>query len=191
MATKYGSRKKHNAGTIRSSTNNKGGSRTRKTTTVKSGGSTRSRSVNRNGTVKLTTTRKTAAGYVRTSKTVGSAPKPPKAPKFVKAKSYKAPKMPKIKVPKFKASSSSSSGGWSLFDGGSKKSKAREVEYIDDYDDEEYRPLSFGKWLLLIILAPFIWVLGLVWPLIAFALYWLTMFVLGVIALMIFLWAIG
>lgn len=187
MATKYGSRKKHNAGTIRSSTNNKGGSRTRKTTTVKSGGSTRSRSVNRNGTVKLTTTRKTAAGYVRTSKTVGSVAKAPKAPKFVKAKPFKAPKMPKMKSTTYKAPKASSSS-WSFFGGGS-KSKGRsssQVEYYDD--DEEYVPLTFGKWLLLIILAPFIWVLGLVWPLIAFALYWIAMFTFGVLAMMLFFW---
>jgi hypothetical protein len=93
MATKYGPRKKHNSGTVRTSTNNQGGSRTRKTVTTKTGNFTRSRSVNRNGTVKLTTTHKSPAGWItRTSQSIGSKPSKPKAPKFIKATPFKAPK---------------------------------------------------------------------------------------------------
>jgi hypothetical protein len=110
MATKYGPRKKHNSGTVRTSTNNKGGSRTRKTVTVKTGNFTKSRSVNRNGTVRLTTTHKSPSGFItRSVSTVGSKPSKPKAPKFIKATPFKAPKMPKFKSPKlFKPSKMSS-----------------------------------------------------------------------------------
>lgn len=108
MATKYGPRKKHNAGTVRSSTTTKGGSRTRKTVTVKTGNYTRSRSVNKNGTVRQTTTHKSPSGFwTRTTKTIGSKPSNPKAPKFIKAKPFK---LPKIRISKSKSSISKSTG---------------------------------------------------------------------------------
>lgn len=122
MATKYGPRKKHNAGTIRSSTTTKGGSRTRKTVTVKTGNYTRSRSVNKNGTVRQTTTHKSPSGFwTRKTKTTGSSPSKPKAPKFIKAKPFKAPKLKIFKGSKttYKSSGrssrrrSSSSGSYS------------------------------------------------------------------------------
>lgn len=106
MATKYGPRKKHNAGTVRTSTNTLGGSRTRKTVSVKTSNITRSRSVNRNGTVRLTTTHKSPSGFItRSVQTIGSKPSKPKAPKFIKAKPYKAPKMKTFKAPKIRMSS--------------------------------------------------------------------------------------
>ena len=108
MATKYGPRKKHNAGTIRSSTTQKGG-RTRKTVTVKTGNYTRSRSVNKNGTVRQTTTHKSPSGFwTRTTKTIGSKHSKPKAPKFIKAKPFK---LPKIRISKPKVTRSRSSSG--------------------------------------------------------------------------------
>jgi len=90
MAYKRSGRKKFNSGTSFTTTNTKGGSRTRKTTSVKLGstGRTKSRSVNKNGTVRLTTTHKSPAGWItRTVKTIGSKPSKPKAPRFIKAKS--------------------------------------------------------------------------------------------------------
>lgn len=108
MATKYGPRKKHNAGTIRSSTTQKGG-RTRKTVTVKTGNYTRSRSVNKDGTVRQTTTHKSPSGFwTRTTKTIGSKPSKPRAPKFVKSKPFK---LPKIRISKPKVSRARSSSG--------------------------------------------------------------------------------
>lgn len=94
MATKIGPRKKHNSGTVRTTTNTQGGSRTRKTVTTKTGNYTRSRSVNRDGTVKTTTTHKAPSGFItRTSQSVGSKPSKPKVPKFIKANPFKVPKV--------------------------------------------------------------------------------------------------
>lgn len=116
MATKYGPRKRSNAGTSRKSTNNTGGSRTRTTQTTKFGNVTKSRSVNRNGTIRQTTTHKSPSGWItRSVKTVGSAPSKPKAPKFIKAKPFKAPK---IRIPKFTSSRSYSSGRSRSYRGG-------------------------------------------------------------------------
>jgi hypothetical protein len=120
MATKYGPRKKHNAGTVRTSTNTQGGSRTRKTTTVKTGNFTRSRSVNRNGTVRLTTTHKSPSGFItRSVSTVGSKPSKPKAPKFIKSKPFKAPKMKTFKAPRIRTTMSSGRRGRSSSSGDS------------------------------------------------------------------------
>lgn len=178
MATKYGPRKKHNAGTVRTSTNNRGGSRTRKTTTVKTGNFTKSRSVNRNGTVRLTTTHKSPSGFItRSVSTVGSKPSKPKAPKFIKTKPFKAPKMKTFKAPKIRSSSSSSLGSlFSVFGSSNKRSKQEYVE-VDDYDDTPSTPLNWWQWILLILASPFLYVLNLLWPLITAALYYSIAFI--------------
>jgi hypothetical protein len=180
MATKYGPRKKHNAGTVRTSTNNQGGSRTRKTTTVKTGNYTRSRSVNRNGTVRLTTTHKSPSGFItRAVSTVGSKPSKPKAPKFIKAKPFKAPKMRSFKSPKIRSSSGSSFGFGSLFSGFSsgKSRRSRSVDVEEYIEDGETTTLNWWQWILLIIASPFLWLLNLLWPLIAAALYYSAIFI--------------
>ena len=184
MATKYGPRKKHNAGTVRKSTNNTGGSRTRSTTTVKTGNFTRSRSVNRNGTVRQTTTHKSPAGFItRTVKTIGSAPSKPKAPKFIVPKLFKAPKLKPMKAAKVIQSKSSS---WSLFGGSSKPRKQKtEVEY--EYDDEPSQPLSFLGWIVLLLLSPFLLLFNFLWPLIAALLLYMWYFSLAVICVIILL----
>lgn len=97
------------------------GGRTRVSTTRKlSHGFTQSRSVNKNGTVKVRTTHKRPDGIQSTKqKTYGSAPRKPKAPKFIKAKPFKLPKLgvfrnkAKVYTPKVSRSRSRSSGGTS------------------------------------------------------------------------------
>jgi hypothetical protein len=104
MAIKYSKPKKHNAGTKRTSYNNKTG-RTRTTVTVKNKttGITRSRSVNKNGSIRQTTTHKSPAGFItRTTKTFGGSSTKPSKPKFIKA--------PKPKKSIFRRSSGTSSG---------------------------------------------------------------------------------
>jgi hypothetical protein len=179
MATKYGSRKKHNAGTVRTSTNNRGGSRTRKTTTVKTGNYTRSRSVNRNGTVRLTTTHKSPSGFItRAVSTIGSKPSKPKAPKFIKAKPFKAPKMKSFKAPKIRSSSSSGLGSlFSVFGSGSSKRSNRKTVEIEEVYDGESSDLNWWQWILLILASPFLFVLKLLWPLISVALYYSAVFI--------------
>lgn len=92
MAIKYSKRKKHNSGTIRKSYNNKTG-RTRVTTTVKQRNYTRSRSVNKDGSVRITQTHKSPSGFItRTTKTFGSKSKksaPPKVKRIVTKKPKK------------------------------------------------------------------------------------------------------
>jgi hypothetical protein len=113
MATKYNPRKKHNAGTVRTSTNTTGGSRTRNTVTTKPNSNyTKSRSVNRNGTVKLTSTHKSPSGFVtRTSQSVGSKPSKIKEPKFITYDPFKAPRKRKSKSRARGGSRKSSGGG--------------------------------------------------------------------------------
>lgn len=95
MATKRVSRTKHNAGHLTTTYNNETG-QTRKTTSVKTGNYTRSRSRNANGTIRTTTTHRAPNGFVtRKTKTIGSKPSRPKKPKFIKPKVYKAPKVRK------------------------------------------------------------------------------------------------
>jgi hypothetical protein len=119
MATKYGPRKKHNAGTKRTSYSTKTG-RTRSTVTTKTGNYTRSRSVNKNGTVRQTTTHKSPSGFwTRTTKTIGSKPSKPKAPKFIKVNPFKAPKLPKMKSASVKTRSSGSNRKSRSYSGGS------------------------------------------------------------------------
>ncbi len=95
------------------------GGRTRVSTTRKlSHGFTQSRSVNKNGTVKVRTTHKTPAGIMSTKqKTYGSAPRKQKAPKFIKAKPFKLPKFrmskPKVSVAKSRSVRVRSSSGGS------------------------------------------------------------------------------
>ena len=104
MAIKYSKPKKHNAGTKRTSYNNKTG-RTRTTVTVKNKttGTTRSRSVNKNGSIRQTTTHKSPAGFItRTTKTFGGSSTKPSKPKFIKA--------PKSKKSIFRRSTGTSSG---------------------------------------------------------------------------------
>lgn len=193
MATKYGPRKKHNAGTIRKSTNNRGGSRTRSTTTTKRGNFTFSRSVNRNGTVRQTKTHKSPSGWItRSVTTIGSKPRKPKAPKFIKAKPFK---LPKFKISKSKSTTykAPTGKGWSLFGGGnrSRKSRSRQIDdveyesYVSDESDNS--SLAWWQWFLLLILWPFIWLFGLIWPIIAYALVWMFYFILAVIVVMIVL----
>lgn len=116
MAIKYSKPKKHNAGTKRTSYNNKTG-RTRTTVTVKNKntGITRSRSVNKNGSIRQTTTHKSPAGFItRSTKTFGgSAPKISK-PKFIKA--------PKTKISIFK--SPKGAKPWSAPKGSSSRSRS-------------------------------------------------------------------
>lgn len=101
MAIKYGKRTKHNAGTKRTSYNNKTG-RTRTTITVKTGNITRSRSRNADGSTRQTTTHKAPNGFItRTSKTIGK-------PKISKPKAPPKPKKQKIAKPRRVRSSSSS-----------------------------------------------------------------------------------
>lgn len=122
MAVKYGSRKRHNAGTIRKSTSTRGGSRTRSTTTTKRGNYTYSRSVNRDGTVRQTKTHKSPAGFItRTVSTIGSKPKKPKTPKFITAKPYKPPKIRinKSTVGSYRTSTRRSRGSSRSYSGGS------------------------------------------------------------------------
>jgi len=155
MATKYGPRKKHNAGTVRRSTNTTGGSRTRSTTTVKTGSFTRSRSVNRNGTVRQTTTHKSPSGFItRKVKTSGSAPSKPKAPKFVMPKLFKAPTFKRTKAPK-SSTPRTKNGSFSLF-GGRSKTRSRRSEEYEDYDDGESGTWSWFGVLATFILLPFI-----------------------------------
>jgi hypothetical protein len=117
------------------------GGRTRVSTTRKlSHGFTQSRSVNKNGTVKVRTTHKTPAGIMSTKqKTYGSAPRKPKAPKFIKAKPFRLPKFrigkPKVSVAKAGRSGRVRSGSGGSSDG-----------------------LSFIEFLLLPILIP-IWII--------------------------------
>jgi hypothetical protein len=194
MATKYGTRKKHNAGTARTSTNNRGGSRTRKSVTVKTGNFTRSRSVNRNGTVKLTTTHKSPSGFItRTSKSVGSKPSKIKAPKFIKAKPFKLPKMKLFKPAKNRVSRSTGVSLGGLFSGFSnsrKRSNRETVDYEYEYDGES-TPLTWRQWILLLIAAPFIWLFGILWPFIAFGLYYVGIFILLVGLAIVFLLMTG
>ena len=186
MATKYGPRKKHNAGTVRRSTNTTGGSRTRSTTTVKTGNFTRSRSVNRNGTVRQTTTHKSPAGFItRTVKTIGSSPSKPKKPKFIVPKLFKAPKLKPIKPMKMAKSGGSSKSSWSFFGGNSRPKKQKVEEEYED--DDSYQPMSFLGWIVLILLSPFILLLKFLLPIVGALLLYMWYFSLAVIAVIIFL----
>lgn len=121
MAIKYNTPKKHNAGTKRTSYNNKTG-RTRTTITVKNKntGITRSRSVNKNGSIRQTTTHKSPAGFItRSTKTFGGSVSKPAKPKFVKAPKAKASTW--LSVPRAKSASSSSRHSSS---GGSRRSRS-------------------------------------------------------------------
>ena len=94
---------KRNAGKTRKSYNsNTGKGHTRVTqTTQKSPSLKISRSNNRNGTIRETTTWKRPDGFwTRKTRTVGSKPSPVRKPKFIKAKPFKAPKLRKIRKPK-------------------------------------------------------------------------------------------
>lgn len=178
MATKYGPRKKHNAGTIRSSTTTRGGSRTRKTVTVKTGNYTRSRSVNKNGTVRQTTTHKSPSGFwTRTTKTIGSKPSKPKAPKFVKVKSFKVPKIRLLSAPKVRVSKGSSSR--------SRRSGGSSGNYT--YDESEgffttllLMPFRIVGWFIEMIFTFIFWCIK--WGLILTAIYFIGKLILYLIA---------
>ena len=174
MATKYGPRKKHNAGTVRKSTNNTGGSRTRSTTTVKTGNFTRSRSVNRNGTVRQTTTHKSPAGFItRTVKTIGSAPSKPKAPKFIVPKLFKPPALKKLKSAKVNTSKAKSDS-FSFFGGGSSKKERRSRRQEEEY--EEYDEGGTWSWTAFFVLLP---LLPIILPFKWFGVWggWIVMFI--------------
>lgn len=113
MAIKYSKRKKHNSGTIRKSYNNKTG-RTRVTTTVKQKHYTRSRSVNQDGSVRITKTHRSPSGFItRTVKTFGKR-KSSASPKISSTVTKKPKKISYSRPSKSKTVNhkSNSSGSW-------------------------------------------------------------------------------
>jgi len=117
--------------------------------------------VNRNGTVRQTTTHKSPSGFItRTVKTSGSAPSKPKAPKFIVPKLFKPPALKKLKSPKV-TTPRTKNGSFSFFGGSSKKegrSRRQEEEY-EEYDEGGTWSWTgvFVALLLLPIILPFKW----------------------------------
>ena len=185
MATKYGPKRRHNSGTVRRSTNTTGGSRTRSTVTTKTGNFTRSRSVNRNGTVRQTTTHKSPSGFItRTVKTIGSSPSKPKKPKFIVPKVFKLPKFKKSKGATISRSKSVNIS-WPFL---SRRRRTETVQEEYDYDDgEESRPLPWWDWIFLILLSPFLLLIKLLWPIVSVVLLYMFYFILAVSVVIIFL----
>lgn len=143
------------------------GGRTRVSTTRKlSHAFTQSRSVNRNGTVKVRTTHKTPAGIQSTKqKTYGKAPRKPKAPKFIKAKPFRLPKLGIFRN-KAKVSSTRVSNGRSRSSSGGSEGSFGFVDIL-------LLPITIPIWLISLPFRLVFWLLGnpITWITLAVLLY--------------------
>jgi hypothetical protein len=87
--------------------------------------------------------------------------------------------------------SRSSKSDLSLFTGLFSKPRRSGRSGSVDSNSGPATPLTWWQWILLLIAAPFIWLLGLLWPFIALGLYYVGMFILLVGLAILLLLAMG